>query len=282
MKQWLYAGFFLFLHLSKAQFTTTQTFLEGQGNAGVADVTHPFIDANPSTSAWIQHPTIIAGYYARFFMHELSDRTLTFIYPFSESPGTSSIQLFQSGFSALHTTGAKLNFARSFGEKFSMGLNFDYFLLGTNDEYYGKKHLFIMEAGSQFRLNSKLSLGTYVFNPIQPSISSVTNERLPAKLVFGTTYYFTDKMLISVDVSKMINHPISGHMGCRFMLNPRIWLMSGTSINPFQWHMGTMFVFKKFQLIWALKYHNILSFSSGINLIYSFERKENVPQTNEP
>ncbi|MCX7697761.1 MAG: hypothetical protein N2Z72_08750 [Bacteroidales bacterium] len=281
MKCWLYSMFLFIILLSKAQITSTQAFLQGQGGAGVADGTHPFIDANPSVSAWSENPTIIVGYFARFFMHELSDRTLTFIYPLPESLGTTSIQIFQSGFPALHMTGSKLNFAKNFGEKFSFGLNFDYYQLGTNVEYYGKKHLFILEAGSQFKVNNKLSLGTYVFNPIQPSISQVTHERLPGKIICGTTYYFSDKMLLSIDISKMINQQLSGHVGLRFTLNSRVRLTTGTSFNPFQWHMGTIFIFKKFQAIWAISYHNILSFSSGINLIYTFDRKGKKTQNGE-
>jgi len=256
-----------------SQFINAYPQISGQGGAGVADLSHAYIDVNPAVVAWIEEPTIHTNYFARFLLTELSDENITFIYPLKNKQGTFSGELLYTGFSALHTVGTKINFAKQFGEKFSLGLNFDYFQLATDQEYYGRKNSFTFEAGAQYKLNEKLILGTYLFNPIQPKLSVIVNERIPLVFVTGAAYRFNDNFVMLADIKKIQKQEPTGHVGFRYSFSSKVQLQTGTSLNPFGIHAGSIFTLQKLHLSWSIQYQPILGFSSGIGIMYALNRQ---------
>ena len=256
-----------------SQFINTYPQINGQGGAGVADISHTYIDVNPAVAAWCEDPTLHTNYFAHFLFTEISDENITFIYPLKNKQGTFAGELLYTGFSALHTMGMKVNFAKQFGDKFSLGLNFDYFQLATDQEYYGRKNSFTFEAGAQYKLNEKLVLGTYLFNPIQPKLSVITNERIPFVFVTGAVYHFNDNFVLLADIKKIQKQEPTGHVGFRYSFSSKVQLQTGTSLNPLGIHAGSIFILPKLHLSWSLQYQPILGFSSGIGIMYSFNRQ---------
>lgn len=145
---------------------------------------------NPALAAGLASPLLYAEYERRYDITELASKGLRFSYPFSHF--TSSIDLRYSGFSAYHEILTGLGFARDFGGKFSLGLQF---ILDTryaveSDAYYSS---FYPQIGLCVPLTPNLLLAVTVINPYLVQIKYETDVRsLPSVYSMGLKLRISD------------------------------------------------------------------------------------------
>ncbi|MBP1664580.1 MAG: hypothetical protein H6Q19_1720 [Bacteroidetes bacterium] len=111
------------------------------------------------------------------------------------------------GYSLYNEMIAGVGFARNFSDKFSMGLQFNYytayFSAGEESRYRGA---LLPQAGISSRILPRLSIGFQAFNPFQTNIKTEnTQKRIPSVYSFGTNYEFSKNLVWLTQVDKEVS-----------------------------------------------------------------------------
>ncbi len=166
-------------------------------------------------------------------------------------------------------------FSRSFGEKFSAGLQFSYLNTFIGDGY-GSKSSFILEAGIITQLSKKVFLGFHLFNPGRSKLSNTTGERLPTIMRLGLRWHLSEKLLIVAEAEKDISFREIFKAGLEYHIVKELFLRTGLqhipSVNAFSSYTVPGFGFgleiKNITIDCASLLHPVLGFSPRISLSY--------------
>ena len=179
----------------------------GLGNASVT-LTDPWsVYHNQAGLARLDKISFGIDYSNRFSLSELSTKSLVAGIP--TNFGVVGVSFSYFGYSLYNNSKVGLAYARSFGDNFSAGLQFNYMStrLGEN---YGEKGSMTIEAGVLAQLNKNLSVGAHIFNPtrtrlLEYEIQQVTLvEHIPTIMRFGLNYTFSEKVFVTLETEKDI------------------------------------------------------------------------------
>jgi hypothetical protein len=162
-----------------------------------------------------------------------------------------------------------LAFGKSFGPKISAGIQLDYMytILGEN---YGSAGAFTFEGGIIANLTDKLKAGIHVFNPIRAKLADFNDERVPTILRSGILYTFSEKVFVSAEVEKDIDHDVVLKGGIEYHVISQMYLRAGISTNPLLNCFGFGLDLKKLKIDFSASIHQTLGISPQIGAMYSF------------
>jgi hypothetical protein len=109
------------------------------------------------------------------------------------------------GYSLYHEMLLGLGFARNFSNKFSLGVQFDYYnsYFSGSNEY---KAAFFPQIGLNVNITPKFSIGFNTFNPFQTNIKTdYITKRIPSVFSLGTEYFFSDELVWRTQIDKEIS-----------------------------------------------------------------------------
>lgn len=158
---------------------------------------------NPSNSGFVSDIEFGFQYENRYFLPELSTKSLNFILPSEFVNASLSASYF--GYSYYNEILVGLGFSKNFADKFSLGVQFDYMTtyFASPNKYHGA---FFPQIGLNVRLTPDLHLGFSSFNPFQTQIKTEYNEkRIPSIFSFGSEYYFSPELVVRVQLDKEIS-----------------------------------------------------------------------------
>jgi hypothetical protein len=239
----------------------------GMGNASVTFSDIWSAQNNQAGLGFYTHTAAGIYYENRFLTKELSLKSGAFVLP--TNSGVLAVTINNLGYKNYNENKIGLAYAKAFTNKFSVGIQLDY-LHTYIAENYGSKSNITFEAGLLYRMNSKISIGAHVFNPVSVKLTEYNNERIPAIMQLGLSYKFSDKVLAAVETEKDMQHKAILKAGLEYKVIKEIYLRAGISSNPLLNTFGFGLEFGKLKFDFASSFHPTLGYSPQISFIYNF------------
>lgn len=229
------------------------------------------LGANPASLARMHGYTVQSYYRNSFFSPKLHDYALQFAAHFPKY-GTTGLFVQRSGFRLFNRNKVSLAYARSFGEHFSMGMNFNYHLI-QQGAGYGSLHAFSADLGIQVRFLNKFQWGFAVYNPIPMHVSTLWPEKLPFIVGTGFQYQHNSGFKICMELDKWIRAQWNFRMGIEYKFMKKYYLAVGFHTQPLAPTFGFGFEHKKWRLHWASAYNFPAGMEMALSLAYQWKRK---------
>jgi len=245
----------------------------GMANAGITNLDNWAVFNNPAGYAWLNNKAVGVFYENRFLMKETGYGAMAFSSPLFG--GNVGLGFSHFGYSLFQSDKIVLGYSQQLFKGFSMGLQVNYFSV-RQSEYYGNLNAVTFEAGVLAKPNDRLSIGAYVFNPINLSYFEDNQSKMPVTLRIGMSYLFSKSLLLSVETGKSINGytPVF-RTGIEYYINEQFALRTGIALVPVEYSFGLGYnnVFgnkNKFGFDLAFAYHEVLGSTPKLSVNYEF------------
>ena len=223
---------------------------------------------NPAGMANLERISLGLYYENRWMLPETAYKCGAFALP--TKFGTLGVSFNQFGSSKYNENKFGLAYAKDFGRYLQIGLQLDYLMLKIGNDY-GKYSAVTFELGIQSHVTDKLTLGTYVFNPVNFSFEQTLNhEKLPIVVRFGMAYKFTKDFIGQCEIEKDTERDgISLRGGLEYEAFKCFYIRAGVQTNPGILSFGLGYAIRFAQINVAAQLHNELGASVQIGMIFS-------------
>ena len=260
---------FLVIILSTC-FATGENWAIGGRSAGMANASVTLNDLwaiHNNQAGLAEIKNISAGiYYENLYgLNELGLKAGAFVIP--TKSGVFGLNLSYFGYSQYNENKVGLAYAKSFGNKFSVGIQLDY--LSTHiAENYGSTSAIAAEIGLQYSINKKINIGAHVYNPTKAKIADYNNERVPTIFRLGLSYLISKKIIVAIETEKDIQYNAAFKAGVEYHAVKQFYFRAGISTNPVLNSFGFGLELKNFNLDFATTYHQVLGFTPQVSIIF--------------
>ncbi len=253
-------------------FSYSENFPTGARSTSMANASVTFCDIwalshNQAGIAFLKHKSLAFHFENHFLLKEHSLKSIFFVYP--TNMGNFGLNYYNFGYSKYNISKIGIAYAKSFSEKFSFGLQLNYFntYIENNIKNQG---VINFEFGFLMKISENLSFGSHIFRPQKSKIENYENENLSTILKFGLSYKIQKMIIFCLEAEKDIKYKQNFKFGMEYNYKNNIFLRMGIFTNPNFYSYGIGFVFKKFKTDIAFSKHPILSYSSHISVNYEF------------
>ena len=238
------------------------------GSSSVASQGLWAMQNNPAGMANLERISLGLYYENRWMLPETAYKCGAFALP--TNIGTLGVSFNQFGSSKYNENKFGLAYAKDFGRYLQIGLQLDYLMLKIGNDY-GKYSAVTFELGIQSHVIDKLTLGTYVFNPVNFSFEQTLNhEKLPIVVRFGMAYKFTKDFIGQCEIEKDTERDgISLRGGLEYEAFKSFYIRAGVQTNPGILSFGLGYGIRFAQINVAAQLHNELGASVQIGMIFS-------------
>lgn len=240
----------------------------GMGRTSVAITDLWNIQNNQAGIALLDKISVGIYYESRFLVNELSMKSVAVAVP--SKIGVLGLSFNHFGYSLYSDMKIGLAYARSFGQYFRIGLQLDY-LKTTLGEDYGTKSNITFELGIQSDVTESLTIGAYVYNPIQVKLADYNNEKIPAVFRLGVGWKISKNFFATIEAEKnTVINPIILRGGLEYSIKEKFFLRAGftTMQEIFSMGFGINIKFLRFDISAVM--HQSLGFSPQSSLIFQF------------
>ncbi len=206
----------------------------------------------------------------KFILGDLNHFNAAAVFP--TKTGTFGLNFSYYGLDIYNEKKVGISFGKSFGEKFSAGLQFDYINIFLDN--YGTKHLFTFEVGLQFYILPQLLIGAHVNNPLRLDIDEESTEKYPTIMRFGLNYMPSKKVAIMAELEKDLDFSPVYKLGIEYKVIEKFVIRGGFNVNPFSGSLGVGLKLKTLSIDAASAYHPVLGFSPSLSLSYAIRKKK--------
>lgn len=223
------------------------------------------VQNNQASLAGLQSIQAGVFYESRFLMSELGMKAFAAGVP--TKYGSFGLNVNSFGYSQYREMKTGIAYARQLGERFSMGVQLDYFntRIGEN---YGSTSAVGGEIGILAEPVKNLTLGLHLFNPTRTKLTGNTTERIPTIMRFGLSYKFSDQVFVITEAEKDVDYKTAFRAGIEYRPLPAFYIRAGAASGPGLVSMGFGVALKKFRLDIASSFHSVLGFSPSVGLQY--------------
>jgi len=163
-----------------------------------------------------------------------------------------------------------------FGNKFgiaSLGAKANF--IQYRAEGFGTNHAFSLDFGGIAQLTDKLSIGAYITNLNQASMSNdYQSERLPTKLTAGLTFKPLENILITTELDKDLDYAATWRTGLEYSFKEKFFFRTGFNLNPQTGFFGIGMRKKKLHADYAIQFNSITGASHQASVCYRISRNE--------
>lgn len=251
--------------LVRSQAMTGARF-SAMGNAVVALSDVWSLQQNQAGLAAIKKITLAIAYENRFFQEDLYTKSAVLSFPFRDNCFGVSFQSY--GFSAYTDQKIGIAYARNFGKKLAIALNFNAHQL--NIPQYGHASAFSFETGVQYRINEQFVVGAHIANPNRSGYDVTTNSPVLSIYRAGIAYVFSDKITLAAEINKTAVGETDVNAGLSYQFFQLLTLRGGLSANPFKQYAGFGLHYQQLFMDCAVNSHPVLGYSPQIALAYEF------------
>lgn len=225
--------------------------------------------ANPASLAELKNNA--AGLLAdrRFLLAEMNDYSVC-VGVLSRS-GNFGLKANYFGFKDFNNTEAALVYGKKLGAKADIGASFNYHSIRING-IYGKSSAIGFETGFLFHLTDKLHSGIHVSNPALGKFGKDKQEKLPTLCSFGIGFESSEKLLVSAEIVKEEDQPITVNAGIQYHFLPQLITRFGISTASSGLWFGAGFMVHSFRIDIISKYHPVLGFTPALMLTFEFKK----------
>lgn len=252
-----------------------ENFTAGARAAALGDASVTFSDVFSTTTnqaglGFVDRYSV--GIYAdrKFLNAAINNFNVALALPVKKT-GTFGLSANYYGYKNYNETKIGLAYARSFYNKVSFGVQFDYLRITALE--LGSRNFFTFEVGLQYKPWKVLTIGAHVYNPIPYKVEKVYGERLPTIIKFGLGYEPSAKVLIAAEYEQDINHKPQFKGGVEYRPIKYFTIRAGVQTTPFSASLGFGGNVNGFTMDVGGSYHPVLGFTPQLSMLYSFKKK---------
>jgi len=151
----------------------------------------------------------------------------------------------------------------------ALGVKANYIQYRT--EGFGSKGIFTLSFGGIAKITKEISVGAYITNINQPSLSD--NEKVPTRLNAGVAFTPSANFFITTEIEKDLDYEATLKIGMQYTFHEKLFARTGYNLHPNTAFFGLGFKTKKFILDYALQHNTSLGLSHQASVSYQFIRK---------
>jgi len=245
----------------------------GMGGSGLTLADVWAVRLNPAGLAGLERPVAGLSYQQHWLSEELAHQGLAAALPAGQ--GAFGIGVDRFGYSLYNETRVSLGYAMRFGEGLRAAVQFDHVGVGLG-ENYGRRGTVVAEAGVQARITDALWIGAHLYNPTRSGLGTtgdegvVVDERLPTLLRAGFAYTFSERLLMTVEAEKDIDHDERFRVGVEYQPAKVLYLRAGVSSGPVGSHFGAGLHLERIDIDLAMVVRSYLGPTPMLTLNYRF------------
>ncbi len=271
IKNW---GFLVLIIFTSNLSAGTENFLAGARSIALSHASVSFCDTwavfhNQAGLTGVSG--ISAGFYfeSKFGIDELSMTAGSVIMPINR--GAFGISLYQFGKGIFRENKMGLAYAHRLSEKWSAGLQLDYFAQLYPENEHAMK-LVTFEGGILLRANEQLHLGAHVFNPVKVGFNLPSGrQEMPVTIRAGGHYKFDKAVLVVFEVEKENLHPPLFKSGLEFLPAENFAIRIGASGKPVKYTGGFGYRTGCFSADLGFSYHANLGFTPSLSVQFDLK-----------
>ncbi len=264
-------GLFIFVCIASAQWSLAQGYIPGggramsMGNATVAVEDEWAFFNNPAATTGIKKFTAGISYENRFLLRALQSQALVAAMPLGK--GVLSFGAHNYGYTQFRSYRAGAGYSMKLSDHFSMGAQLNYQGLSLN-ENYGSINTMTADIGMFAEITSKWKVGLSVFDIGRAKLATDNDDRFTTTMRLGTSYQFSDRVLISIEGDKDLDDPLRFRSGIEYQVVDDFHLRGGVATNRLELTFGMGYTFSMFRLDLGTSYDQILGWSPNFSLLF--------------
>lgn len=179
------------------------------------------------------------------------------------------LQISYTGYSGGNVSNIALAYGRQLVESLAVGAAFHYITL-SQPAAYGNAQSVTASIGLLAKPTEQVSLAAYAFNPLRVGWFKQNEITIPSLYRFGAGYQPSDKLLLTSELVKEEDLPVSIRGMIDYGINKLIRIKLGVASGSNSIFSGVVVQFKAFRFDVITAYHQQLGFSPGSSLIFPF------------
>jgi len=205
----------------------------------------------------------------RFGLAELSYYKLSAALPLKESNfGVTGSYL---GSAEMKEMGASIAYGRKLTEAILIGAQFNYYSIGVQG--YENASAATFEGGILIKITEQVFGGFHLYNPTGARLNKSDEHKLPPVYKAGIGYQPSDKFLVSAEIEKMNNEPVSVAAGAQYTFDKVLLARAGFNSATSNFYLGAGVLFGALKLDVVAAVHAQLGLTPGLQLIYNATEK---------
>ena len=221
--------------------------------------------ANPAGLSFLNQGVLSVSYENRFGLKELSETTLTGMYP--NKMLNVGICFTRFGYEYYNENLVGLNVCRKLSSNISLGIRFDYYGIYIADSD-GTISSFTADAGVQWKPHRQLLLGFSIDNPVFASFD--TGRKIPTVFKAGLQYFIVSNFMLTCELNETLHARLTYKIGAEYSPMENLFFRLGMSGKPFMPTFGLGYSLKNTGFDLFVRNHARLGMISGIELSYRF------------
>ena len=240
----------------------------GARSMSMANASSTFTDVwayhnNPGALGSIESFSAGLSYENRFLLKELQNQALAVAIPLKV--GVISVGGHFYGYNQYRSTKAGLGYSLKLTDKLFAGVQLNYQGLSLSNNY-GSKSTVTAEAGIYAKITDEWNLGISVFNLGRAKLSAFEDDRFSTIMRLGSSYRFSDKILLSVEGEKDLDYRLRFKAGLEYQVISNFYIRGGVGTAPIEGTFGLGYRFKMIQLDIGSAYDQNLGWSPHFSI----------------
>lgn len=260
---------FSFCQLSISQISSIVPTSNSIAQTSVADIHSWTAFNNPAMLGNLVQTEIGFQFENRYIIPELSTKSLQL--GFASNLVNTGISFSHFGYSHYHEMLIGLGFARNFSDKFSMGVQFNYYTayFAASNSYRGA---LLPQVGLSFQLSPVFSLGFNTFNPTQKNLKTeFTEKRIPSIFSLGSEYCFSPELVWRTQIDKEVSSNYRFATGFEYLMLHNLAIKLGAYNSDYLVPcLGFSFISGRFLMDLNCELHPLLGLNTMIAIRYHF------------
>jgi len=164
-----------------------------------------------------------------------------------------------------------LAFSKRLGKRITGGIQIDY--IRAFQLNYGTDGVAVGELGIIAEPVKDLFIGAHVFNPWMSKFSN-SGERVTSVFRLGGAYYFSEKVLFTLEGEKDVSKPVVFRGATEYNIAGGLFLRAGVATNPTKYSFGIGYKYKGAAIDLAYISHDVLGHYVQFGLGYTLNKKK--------
>lgn len=219
---------------------------------------------NQAFLAEIPFPSLGISYQQPFFIPGYTESALCAVLPVQAT--VFAVGISQSAVSDYTESEYGFSVAKKLSPRLSAGLLFNGFFLGFPESGVQKGSLQV-DGGIKYTLHERLILGLHLKNMVHSTIESFQYRlAFPFTVRAGASYRLSEMLLLS---GEALIEKVRGTIfrcGAEFSAGPSFRLRGGISAHPLQHSFGFGYLWRFFQVDFAMTHHHLLGYTPFFSL----------------
>lgn len=225
---------------------------------------------NPGAIGYLDEISFGLSYENRFLLRDLQTQSFAMALPLKA--GIVSLGGHMFGGEGFRTYKVGMGYSLKLADKLAAGIQLNYIGLSL-PEGYGSKSTISGAIGLLADITDKWNVGFSVFNLNRAKLTEFEDDRFSTVARLGSSYKFSDKFLLAVELEKDVEHPARIKSGVEYQVVKQFYLRGGFNTEPMEGSFGIGYTIKGISMNIGSSYHQILGWSPHFSISYGFDKK---------